>query len=205
MRQFALWSILALYLPLNSIAEPIAKPEAVPQQLTNNAPFSGAVYIVSPDGGQVTAQGTNLCPASASVSCSNVNQPSWCCPANYVCASPANSNGLIGCCPNGNTCGGTVNVAQVTTVTVYPQQQTAIVYANPAPHTTVVNSNPNQVQGGFCATITMDGPDLPRAAEGNCGTILIVAGAPGLKAFGIGATIMAVTLHLAIGRMFNRS
>jgi hypothetical protein len=87
---------------------------------------------------------------------------------------------------------------------VYPQQQTAIVYANPAPHTTVVNNNPNQVQGGFCATITMDGPDLPRAAEGNCGTILIVAGAPGLKAFGIGAAIMAVTLHLAFGRMFNR-
>jgi hypothetical protein len=52
-------------------------PEAIPQQITNNAPFSGAVYIVSPDGQQVVAQGTNMCPASASVSCANVNQPSW--------------------------------------------------------------------------------------------------------------------------------
>jgi hypothetical protein len=128
-----------------------------------------------------------------------------CCPANYVCASPSNSNGLIGCCPSGNTCGGTVNVAQVSTVTVYPQQQTAIVYANPPPATTVVNNQPNQVQGGFCATITMDGPDLPRAATGNCGTILIVAaGAPGLKAFGIGATIVVVTIQLAFGRVFSR-
>jgi hypothetical protein len=126
-----------------------------------------------------------------------------CCPANYVCASPLNSNGLIGCCPSGSTCGGTVNVAQVQTVTVYPQQQTAVVYAPPT-HTTVVNQNPNQVQGGFCATITMDGPDLPRAATGNCGTILIVAGAPSLKVVGIGATFVAVTLHLAFGRLFIR-
>jgi hypothetical protein len=98
-----------------------------------------------------------------------------------------------------------VNVAQVTTVTVYPQQQTAIVYANPPPATTVVHNPPNQVQGGFCATITMDGPDLPRAATGNCGTILIVAArAPGLKAFGIGATAVVVTLHMAFGRFFIR-
>jgi hypothetical protein len=126
-----------------------------------------------------------------------------CCPANYVCATPANSNGLIGCCPSGNICGGAVNVAQISTVTVYPQQQTAIVYANPPPQTTVVNK-PNPAAAGFCATITMSGPDLPRAAQGNCGTILLVAGAPGLKAVGIGATIMAITLHLAFGRMFNR-
>ena len=77
MRRFALGSLLALLLPVSTGAEPIAKPEAIPQQLTNNAPFSGAVYIVSPDGGQVVAQGTNMCPASASVSCANVNQPSW--------------------------------------------------------------------------------------------------------------------------------
>lgn len=95
-----------------------------------------------------------------------------------------------------------MNVAQVTTVTVYPQQQTAIVYANP-PQTTVYN-NPEPAQGGFCATITMSGPDLPRAAQGNCGTILLVAGATELKAFGIGATIVAITLHLAFGRMFSR-
>jgi hypothetical protein len=79
------------------------------------------------------------------------------------------------------------------------------VYANPAPHTTVVvNNQPNQAQGGFCATVTMYGPDLPRAAQGDCGTILLVASAPAIKAFGIGATVVAVTLHLAMGRMFNR-
>jgi hypothetical protein len=77
MRQFAPWAVLALLVPVQSFAEPIAMPAAIPQQITNNAPFSGAVYIVSPDGQQVVAQGTNMCPASASVSCANVNQPSW--------------------------------------------------------------------------------------------------------------------------------
>ncbi|KAF2830810.1 hypothetical protein CC86DRAFT_391630 [Ophiobolus disseminans] len=205
MLHFAPGCLLALLFASHGVAEPIAKPEAVPQQFTNNAPFSGAVYIVDPNGGQVSAQGTNFCPSSASVSCSNVGLPSWCCPANYACASPANSNGLIGCCPSGNTCGGIVNVAQVTTVTVYPQQQTAIVYANPHPQTTVVvNNQPNQAAGGFCATITMSGPGLPRAEQGNCGTILLVAGAPSLKVIGIAGSLVAVTLHLALGRMFYR-
>jgi hypothetical protein len=76
MRFFAPWSLLVSSLTI-CVAEPIAKPEAVPQQLTNNAPFSGAVYIVNPDGQQVVAQDTNMCPSSASVSCSNMNQPSW--------------------------------------------------------------------------------------------------------------------------------
>jgi len=76
MRSFAPWSLVAATLTL-CVAEPIAKPEAVPQQISNNAPFSGAVYIVNPDGQQVVAQDANFCPSSASVSCSNVNQPSW--------------------------------------------------------------------------------------------------------------------------------
>ncbi|KAH7384623.1 hypothetical protein BKA66DRAFT_511790 [Pyrenochaeta sp. MPI-SDFR-AT-0127] len=202
MRLFAPWSLALPFLTF-SVAEPIARPEAFAQQLTNNAPFSGAVYIVNPNGEQIVAQDSNWCPASASVSCSNVNQPSWCCPANYVCAIPGNSGGLIGCCPSGNSCGGTVNVAQVTTVTVYSQQQTAVVYAQP-PQTTVYNK-PNPAQGGFCATITMDGPGLPRAAEGQCGTILIVSeGTPSLKTIATGMTVVALVLHLALGRMFNR-
>jgi hypothetical protein len=127
-----------------------------------------------------------------------------CCPANYACAVPGNSNGLIGCCPSGNTCNGAVNVAQVTTVTVYPQQQTAVVYAQP-PATTVYDNHPNQAAGGFCATITMDGPGLPRAEQGGCGTILIVAGAPSMKVLGIGAGAVALFLHFALGRMFNGS
>lgn len=122
-----------------------------------------------------------------------------CCPANYECAAPANSNGLIGCCPSGNQCGGVVNVAQVTTVTVYPQQQT--VYAQP-PQTTVY-THPDPAQGGFCATITMDGPGLPRAEQGGCGTILVVAEAPSLKVLGAGAGVIVLFMHFALGRMFN--
>ncbi|KAF1829140.1 hypothetical protein BDW02DRAFT_182476 [Decorospora gaudefroyi] len=201
MRHLAPWSLLVLFLAF-CVAEPIAKPEAIPQQLTNNAPFSGAVYIVNPDGQQVVAQDANWCPSSASVSCSNVHQPSWCCPADYACAVPANSNGLIGCCPNGHSCNGAVNVAQVTTVTVYPQQETAIVYAQPP---TTVYNHPNPAQGGFCATITMDGPGLPKAEEGACGTILIVAGAPSLRIIGATASAVALLLHVAFGRMFNGS
>lgn len=200
MRHFAPWTFLSLLLS-GCVAEPIAKPDAMPQQLTNNAPFSGAVYIVDGNGQQVSAQNSgNWCPSSASLSCSSVGQPSWCCPANYVCAVPANSNGLIGCCPSGNTCGGVVNVAQVTTVTVYPQQAT--VYANPPPET--VYHQPTQAQGGFCATITMNGPDLPRAEQGQCGTILIVAeGTPSLKTVGIGAGVVAFILQFALARMFH--
>lgn len=77
MRSYAPRCLLALLFASSGIAEPIAKPEALPQQLTNNAPFSGAVYIVDGNGGQVSAQGTNYCPSSASLSCSNAGLPSW--------------------------------------------------------------------------------------------------------------------------------
>lgn len=202
------------------VAEPIALPEVIPnaQTLQNNAPFSGAVYIVNPNGQQVVAQDGNWCPSTASVSCSNMGQPSWydsqktvilsltgyrCCPANYACVSPGNSNGLIGCCPSGNTCGGTVNVAEIHTVTVYPSQQTAIVYAQPPPQTTVQN-HPNPAQGGFCATITMEGPGLPRTEQGQCGTILLVSeGIPSLKILGMGAGVVTFVLQLSLLRMFQ--
>lgn len=89
-------------------------------------------------------------------------------------------------------------------MTVYPQQQTAVVYANPAPATTVVvNNHPTQAQGGFCATVTMTGPDLPRAAQGQCGTILLVAGATSLKVLGVGACAVAMILHMAFARLVN--
>lgn len=94
-----------------------------------------------------------------------------------------------------------MNVAQVTTVTVYPQQQTAVVYAQP-PQTTVYNA-PTQAQGGFCATVTMDGPGLPRAEQGQCGTILIVSAvAPSLQILGIGAGVVTLILQLTFVRMF---
>lgn len=125
-----------------------------------------------------------------------------CCPANYACAIPANSNGLIGCCPSGSSCGGVVNVAQITTVTVYPQPTTATVYAQPS--TVVVYNQPTQVQAGFCATITMSGPDLPRAAQGGCGTVLIVnEGTPSMRVLGVGTCAVAMLLQQAFMRMFR--
>ncbi|KAF2193450.1 hypothetical protein K469DRAFT_549716 [Zopfia rhizophila CBS 207.26] len=180
----------------------VANPDA--QQYTNNAPFSGAIYIVNPNGQEVNAAGANVCPSYASASCSNIGHPSWCCPSNYTCASPPNSGGLIGCCPNGSSCGGTVNVAAVTTVTVQYAQQTSVVYVQSQPTTAVVYAQSTEVvyQGGFCSTLTMDGPGLPTTREGACGTILVVnEGAS--RAFSYGLGIFVVVFHLALGRMFG--
>ncbi|KAJ8118594.1 hypothetical protein OPT61_g481 [Boeremia exigua] len=203
MHKFAPLQLVAALFVTLCIARPEALPEAAADaepQITNNAPFSGAVYLVYPDGQQITAQNTNFCPSSASQSCSSVNAPSWCCPANYACVLPANSNGLLGCCPAGNSCGGSVNAAAVTTVTVHAQQPETYIEQ---PTSIVIHDAPTTVQGGFCATITMDGPGLPKAAEGQCGTILIVAAGVPLKIFGVGASIIAVLMHVALDRMFR--
>ncbi|KAF2737099.1 hypothetical protein EJ04DRAFT_136127 [Polyplosphaeria fusca] len=179
---------------------------AVPQSYTNNAPFSGAIYIVNSDGQGVTTQATNMCPDYASLSCGSMGQPAWCCPSSYTCASPPNSGGIIGCCPDGSSCGGSVNVASVTTVTVYAQQQTSVVYVQPHPTTVQVLGGPTTevvYQGGFCSTLTMNGPGLPRATEGSCGTILIVnEAATDLRAFGYGVGAFILVFHLAMGRIF---
>ena len=71
------------------------------------------------------------------------------------------------------------------------------------PTSFVVYNAPTTVQGGFCATITMDGPGLPRAANGQCGTILLVAEGLALEAFSLVAAVTAVLLHVALGRMFR--
>ncbi|KAF2003609.1 hypothetical protein P154DRAFT_78823 [Amniculicola lignicola CBS 123094] len=181
-------------------AEADAEPEADPQTYTNNAPFSGAIYIVNPNGQEITTANTNMCPSYASISCSNAGAPSWCCTNNYVCVAPANAGGLIGCCPSGSTCGGTINVASITTVTVQVQQQTSVVYVQPQP--TVVNA-PSQVFNGYCSTLTMKGRGLPTTAQGACGTILIVNGAANLKAIPYGMGAIIILLHLAMGRMFG--
>ena len=127
-----------------------------------------------------------------------------CCPSNYVCAVPSNSNGLIGCCPAGSTCAGVVNQAQVMTVTISSHQQTPAVYAQP-PHTTVFN-NPNPVYGAYCTILIMHGPGLPKEVQGQCGTMLILSeGIPNLKTLSIGMGVVVGLLHLALGRMFNSS
>ncbi|ORY12855.1 hypothetical protein BCR34DRAFT_481942 [Clohesyomyces aquaticus] len=185
-----------------------ANPEADPQTYTNNAPFSGAIYIVNPNGESVNAAGANYCPSYASLSCANMGQPSWCCPSSYTCASPANSGGIIGCCPSGSTCGGSVNVASITTITVQAVQQTSFVYVQPQPTTVQVynvpTTNPVVGQGGFCSTLTMVGPGLPTTAQGECGTILVVnQGTTNFKALGYVVSSIIVVLHLALGRMFG--
>jgi hypothetical protein len=52
-----------------------AGPEALAeaQSYVNNAPFSGAIYIVNPDG--QPAQGS--CPVQASLNCGDQGHPSW--------------------------------------------------------------------------------------------------------------------------------
>ncbi|KAF1957073.1 hypothetical protein CC80DRAFT_379910, partial [Byssothecium circinans] len=183
---------------------PEANPDAEPQSYTNNAPFSGAIYIVDPNGQQITTQNTKLCPNSASVSCGDINRWGWCCPNAYTCVSPGNSNGLIGCCPSGNTCGGavaaaastvTVNVQQTQTQNTVYVQQTQQPTQNTVPQATVF--------AGYCSTLTMSGPGLPTTRQGECGTILVVNEARRhLQAIGYGVGGILLLLHLALGRMF---
>ena len=117
---------------------------------------------------------------------------------------PENSYGLIGCCPAGSSCGGIVNAASITTITVQAAQQTAIVYVQPPP-TTVAVYNVVPVGGVYCSTLTMDGPGLPTTRQGSCGTILVVnEGMPSLRTLGCGMAIVIGFLHLALGRMFHR-
>lgn len=80
MRNFAPFKLAVVLLATLCAAAPEPIPDAeadAEPQITNNAPFSGAVYLVNPNGEQVTTQGTNYCPSSASQSCSSVNAPSW--------------------------------------------------------------------------------------------------------------------------------
>ena len=102
---------------------------------------------------------------------------------------------MIGCCPVGSACAGSVNVAAITTITVQVQQQTQVVYVNPQP--TVVYNAPV----GFCATLTMHGDGLPTTTQGDCGTILIVSEAPILKILGYGVAAVAISAHLVLGYM----
>ncbi|KAF2753957.1 hypothetical protein EJ05DRAFT_160890 [Pseudovirgaria hyperparasitica] len=143
---------------------PNPHPLPLPQTLINNAPFSGAIYIVDPSGQPITTTttpntnnpltnppaNTNICPATAPQPCSNLL--SWCCPTGYTCVAPASAAGLVGCCPDGATCTGTLDVALVTTVTV----QVAVAQA---PRTTVAGVYDGVggvvVQGGYCSTLTV--------------------------------------------------
>lgn len=190
-----------------ALPEPYPEAEAHPeafaeaQNLVNNAPFSGAIYIVDPNG--QPAQGS--CPATASQSCGDQGHPSWCCPGACSCIQQQNQNGYIGCCPIGQTCGGPVSVetvtvtaqAQPTALVVSPQQYTTT-YSNPNPYT----APPAAV---FCQTLTMHGPGLPVVTQGSCGTILIVeGGSKSLKPVVFGIAGVLFLAQLAIARTFHR-
>lgn len=112
-----------------------------------------------------------------------------CCASGYSCSML--SNGVVGCCPSGSTCEGTVNAAQITTVTVtqyltttqYSQPPTTVVQIGSMTTSTVVpgiyvsvsTTNPPIVYNGYCSTLVANGPDLPTTAQGTCGTILIIS------------------------------
>jgi hypothetical protein len=131
---------------------------------------------------------------------------SRCCPSGYTCAVPANTNGMVGCCPSGSACGGSVNVASVSTVTVYAAAQTTQAYVQPTT-TAVVYNQPAATTApaaGFCQTLTMSGPDLPRVTQAACGTILIVnEGVQNTRRLGYAVGGMLVAMHLILGRMFR--
>jgi len=86
-------------------------------------------------------------------------RPVRCCPSSNTCAMM--NNGVVGCCPVGQNCVGSVAANQITTVTVpaaavHPGAVTAVVagggvYVNGpvAPTTRTI------VQGPFCSTLYM--------------------------------------------------
>ncbi|OCL07938.1 hypothetical protein AOQ84DRAFT_222418 [Glonium stellatum] len=70
MRLTVLFSTLILTLTTFVLAAP------EPQTYTY-APFSGAIYLVAPNGQTVSTESADVCPSYASVSCSTIGQPSW--------------------------------------------------------------------------------------------------------------------------------
>jgi len=151
-----------------------------------------------------------VCGLLASTGYQSLIQNFRCCPSGYSCVGSQNTNGYVGCCPAGSNCGAVVNVASVSTVTVYPATQTPTVYVQPQPQpqpsTVMVYAapEPSPQQAGFCSTLTMKGPDLPRITQGSCGTILIVNRASrSLKPIGYGIAGAFLLTHLAIARVFQ--
>ncbi|KAF2812245.1 uncharacterized protein BDZ99DRAFT_486869 [Mytilinidion resinicola] len=179
----------------------VQNPELLSPRQNTYAPFSGAIYIVYPNGQQVNQASTNMCPSYASVSCSSINQPSWCCPTSYTCALPSSSSGIIGCCPPNTSCGGAVNAAAVTTITVQnvvtntPVNYQSTVYVQAYTTTEAAGGN---IYNGYCSTLTENGPGLPTTRQGGCGTILIVNGAdvkdPGRWVEGKGGMLVMIVV-----------
>lgn len=162
-------------------------PRAAAQDIY--APFSGAIYIVGADGVQITQASPAYCPQYAALSCSGIGYPNWCCPTDHTCQYISTSN-VVGCCPAGSTCSGTVNAQSISTVTVtiiqtqtqyvgggYVQPTTTTAYVGAAGNNNNNNNDGGAVYAGYCSTLTADGPGLPTTRAGSCGIILIVSDA----------------------------
>ena len=146
-----------------------------------------------------------------------------CCPSNNVCAYSTNQQ--VGCCPQGQSCSGSIGGAggyqpsswyqPQPTSTYYPPQQTTTVYgggggvvvaattvySQPAAQTTVTQ----QYLGNYCTTITANGPNLPTTAGAACGVALVVAPSNASKMVAGGLRWMSFVLGLhVLGAVFLR-
>jgi len=158
-------------------------------------------YCSATPGSYLQAASPAVCPATAPNSCSGISEPDYCCPSNTYCAYGSGS--VVGCCVYGDTCSGPIG-GQETTIyvpsttwipstsyvaqsTVYVAPLVSTVYetvgvttTTPTPvvvydaQTTTTNQG---IYGDYCSTQTEKGPNLPTTGRGQCGTILIVAGA----------------------------
>jgi len=117
------------------------------------------------------------------------------------------SNGVVGCCPSGSQCGGTVNPAQITTITEYlttttqyPQAPSTNVQIGSKTTTVLPGIILTQctttpiVYNGYCSTLTANGPGLPTTAQGKCGTILVINRAD-VRSMGWKLPVLIIAFH----------
>ncbi|KAG8623888.1 hypothetical protein KVT40_008864 [Elsinoe batatas] len=167
------------------------------------------------------------CPQWATISCSSIGAAAYCCPAGTTCgwgggtvgccSSGQQCTGQPGAAyqqqnwqPQQTQCYDcapkTVVVPAVVTqqpTTIYQQPTVTLVQPTTsalvgvgAPFTTSVRTS--LVVQGFCSTQIASGPGLPTTAQGGCGTILIVAGAPPKLRIGFGIWLIPFTYILSI-------
>ncbi|KIW03208.1 uncharacterized protein PV09_05433 [Verruconis gallopava] len=178
---------------LKEIAARSLEDDLVARQ--NYYAFSGAIYIVGPNGqslSNLNAASPAYCPNSAPQSCGNIGVWNWCCPSGNTCAWADSAHTYVGCCPSGVTCAqGSVNANQIQTVTVYvtttqyqqPNEVTTVIAAGGQGSTTTAAGNIIVVgkttglatYNGYCTTIYAQnlGP-TPTTAAAACGIALVV-------------------------------
>ncbi|KAF7195755.1 hypothetical protein HII31_02890 [Pseudocercospora fuligena] len=203
------WSILSS-LAVTPIAQEINNFTGSLQIVNGNGVYSGTSGDGGSDGtatGAVQAQ----CPANFPVSCSNIQQPTYCCPSDNYCQW---ANSVVACCPNGKTCSGSVQAPTTTyyqpTSTVYQQPGTTVYVAGGGgivtTQTPVTVETVGYAGGGYCSTLVAVGPGLPTTEAGSCGTILIVeADANRRTVLNAGKMVaMLLALHLVGGLILMR-